>query len=109
MAEACKAYPHRYRSKTSAVDPAMARRFIDFVKLVNYADDATFKAKIGDYLAVDGFLRYLAATVLITNLDSPLVTNHNFYLYESRKDRKVWMMPWDMNLSFATYGGPGTA
>src|SRR5258706_10740858 len=108
MAEACKAYPHRYRSKTSAVDPAMARRFIEFIKLVNYADDATFKAKIAEYLEVDDLLRYLAATVLITNLDSPLVTNHNFCLYANPADAKIWIMPWDMNLSFASYGGgPG--
>jgi spore coat protein H len=108
MGENWAAYPQRYHTKTREVDAESSRRFIDFIKLVNYADDATFKAKIDDYLAVDPFLRYLAATVLITNLDSPLVTNHNFYLYENPKDRKVWMMPWDMNLSFASYGGAGT-
>jgi hypothetical protein len=108
MGEAWEAYPQRYHSKTSTVNPETARRFIEFVKLVNYADDATFKARIGEYLAVDDLLRYLAATVLITNLDSPLVTNHNFYLYANPADRKVWIMPWDMNLSFASYGGgPG--
>ena len=66
----------------------------DFVKLVNYADDATFNKRVADYLAVDDFLRYLAATVLISNLDSPLVTNHNFYLYENPADKKVWILPW---------------
>jgi len=105
MGENWEAYPQRYHSKTSHRDAALEQRFIDFVKLVNYADDKTFNARIGEYLAVDPLLRYLAATVLITNLDSPLITNHNFYLYENPTDQKVWIMPWDMNLSFASYGG----
>ena len=105
MGETWAPYVDRYHSKTGAPDADAARRFIDFVKLVNYADDTTFNAKIGDYLDVDHFLRYLAATVLITNLDSPLITNHNFYLYANRADGKVWIMPWDMNLAFASYGG----
>jgi spore coat protein CotH len=108
MGENWEAYPQRYHSKTTTVDPKLSRRFIDFVKLVNYADDATFNAHIGEYLAIDPLLRYLAATVLITNLDSPLVTNHNFYLYENPADQKVWMLPWDMNLSFASYGSFGS-
>jgi hypothetical protein len=104
MGESWRPYPLRYHTKTAADDPRLAKQFIDFIKLVNYADDATFNARINDYLAVDELLRYLAATVLLTNLDSPLVTNHNFYLYENPTDRKVWIMPWDMNLSFASYG-----
>jgi hypothetical protein len=107
MGEKWSAYAQRYHPKTSANDPAMERRFIEFIKLVNYADDATFNAKIGEYLNVDDFIRYLAATVLIANLDSPLVTNHNFYFYENPADQKVWLLPWDMNLSFAGYGTPG--
>jgi len=104
MGENWTAYPQRYHAKTHDADPKLAGRFIDFVKLVNYADDATFKQKIGDYLNVEDFTRYLAATVLLSNLDSPLVTNHNFYLYENPADQKVWMLPWDMNLSFGGYG-----
>ncbi len=107
MGENWQAYAQRYHPKTSENDPAAAQRFIDFIKLVNYADDATFNARISQYLNIDNFVRYLAATVLIANLDSPLVTNHNFYLYQNPGDQKVWMLPWDMNLSFAGYGTPG--
>ncbi|HEY7116318.1 MAG TPA: CotH kinase family protein, partial [Tepidisphaeraceae bacterium] len=108
MGEDIANYAERYHPKNHGPDdPAIGRRFIDFVKLVNYADDAAFQQRIGEYLAVDDFLRYLAATVLISNLDSPLVTNHNFYLYVNPADGRVWIMPWDMNLSFAGYGSPG--
>ena len=107
MGETWAPYAGQYRSKTNAVDPLLARRFIELVKLVNYADDATFRAKVGDYLAIDEFLRYVAASTLISNLDSALVTNHNYYLYANPRDGRVSIMPWDMNLSFAGYGTPG--
>jgi spore coat protein CotH len=107
MGENWNAYAQRYHPKTSENNPAFSKRFIEFIKLVNYADDATFNARIGEYLNIDDFLRYLAATVLIANLDSPLVTNHNFYFYQNPADQKAWLLPWDMNLSFAGYGTPG--
>jgi spore coat protein CotH len=108
LGERVEPYVERYRAKTDA-DPQLVRRFIDFVKLVNYADDAEFAAKIEEYFDVDEMLRNLAVTVLISNLDSYLVTNHNFYLYVHPKDKRVRLLPWDMNLSFGGYQTPGSA
>jgi hypothetical protein len=107
MGETWPPYAAQYRAKTDTADPAVTKRFIDLVKLVNYADDETFRAKIGDHLAVDNLLRYLAVSMLIANLDSALVTNHNYYLYVSPRDNRVHLMPWDMNLSFGGYGTAG--
>ena len=108
LGERIEPYVERYRAKTD-VDPKLARRLIELVKLVNYADDDTFREKIENYLEVDGFLRYIACTMLIANLDSFLVTNHNFYLYVHPADGRVRFLPWDMNLSFGGYStaGPG--
>lgn len=100
-------YAEKYRAKTEQADPRLARRFIEAVKLLNYADDATFAAKASDYFDVDAILRYLAATTLIANLDSALVTGHNYYLYSNPSDQRISLMPWDMNLSFAGYGSTG--
>jgi hypothetical protein len=108
LGERVEPYVERYRAKTD-VDPELVRRFIEFVKLVNYADNDTFREKIEDYLDVDGFLRYIACTVLIANLDSFLVTNHNFYLYVHPADRRVRFLPWDMNLSFGLYSTAGAS
>ncbi len=99
----------RYRAK-SKPDNAAARPLIEFVKLLNYADDATFAAKVEDVFDVDTFLRYLACTTLICDLDSILANYHNFYLVVSPTDAagrhgKVYFLPWDMNLSLASYGG----
>ncbi len=109
MGENFEAYAERYRPKTNDPDPMTTRRFIEFIKLLNYADDAEFRAKLGDYMDVDGFLRYLAATVLIATLDSPLANNHNYYLYVSPADGKLRVLPWDMNLSFGSWGMNGNS
>ncbi len=85
-----------------------ARRTIDFVKLVNYADDETFRRQIAAYLDVDGFLRLLAGDVIISNLDTFLFTGHNFYLYLDAKDNRFHFMPWDMNLAFASFTSAGS-
>lgn len=106
LSERWEPYAERYRAKTDAT-PDLARRFIEFTKFINYSDDATFEKRLDEFLAVDNYLRYLAATVLITNLDSPLATNHNYYLYLNPADQRVWILPWDMNLSFGSYGTQG--
>jgi hypothetical protein len=100
LGENFEPYVEHYRAKRSPGDPGLERRFVEFTRLVNYADDATFNAKIKDYLDVDAFIRYTACTVLIADLDSPLVNNHNYYLYLNPADARVTLIPWDMNLSF---------
>jgi hypothetical protein len=107
MGAAIAIYDQRYHFKSNHPNERAARQFIDFVKLLNYADDPTFRRDLPRYLDVDNLLRYLAVTVLITNLDSPLVTQHNFYLHTSAADGLTRILPWDMNLSFAGYGGAG--
>jgi hypothetical protein len=107
MGEDIQSYDQRYHLKTNNPAGRAARQFIDFVKLLNYADDATFRRDLPRLLDVDNLLRYLAATVLVADLDSPLVTNHNFYLHTHPTDGLTRILPWDMNLSFAGYGGGG--
>jgi spore coat protein CotH len=94
------AYEPRYNSRT-AINPLTARRTIDFIKLVNYAADATFRARIGQYLDVEEFLHFLAGQVIIANMDSILITGHNFYLFLDCADNRFRFLPWDLNLAFA--------
>ena len=42
--------------------PEACQKVIDLARLTHRADDATFRAKIDSLLAVDQFLRYVAAT-----------------------------------------------
>lgn len=84
------------------------RRVVELIKLVNYADDATFAAHIDSYLNVDSFLRLLGGQVLISSLDNFLWTGHNYYLYLNPKDDRFYLMPWDQNLAFANYTSVGS-
>jgi spore coat protein CotH len=94
---------HNYGIKTEGT-PAIQKRFIEFVKLVNQADDDAFRKQIDSYLAVDEFLRFVAVNALLSNLDSFLTGGHNYYIYLDAGDNKVRILPWDMHLSLAGWG-----
>lgn len=86
-----------------------AQRVIDFAKLVNRGDDAQFNKEIASYLDVDAFLRFMAATSLVSNLDSFFTNGHNYYLYLHPKTKKFHFIPWDVDLAlgnFAFFGTP---
>lgn len=91
------AYLERYRPKTDAEDWE-ARRLIDFVKLVNFADDETFVSEIESHVAVDTVLRMVAVNALLVNMDSFLNASHNYYMFLNRRDRLFHFTPWDMHL-----------
>jgi spore coat protein H len=101
------AYTNRVQAKT-AVAATDAARFIDFVKLLNQADDARFQAAVAEYVEVDEWLRFLALQTLLANMDSPLMTGHNYYLYLHPKSRKLIWIPWDLNEAFGGFLGGGT-
>ncbi len=89
--------------------PSDTRRFIEMVKLVNQSDSARFQAAIGDYMEVDEFLRFLAVEGLLANMDSPLMTGHNYYLHLNPKTRKFSWLPWDLNEAFGGFFPGGNA
>jgi len=95
-----------YGAKSSAkIDPAAAKRFIEFTKFVKEASDEDFAKQIADYVDVDEFLHFLAVEVMTVNLDSPLGFSHNYYITLNPKNQKVVWIPWDLNLAFGGFGG----
>lgn len=99
-------YSNTYNPKREPTEE-QKKRLIDFTRLVNLGDDGAFKKQIGDYLDVDGFLRYAAVNSLITNLDSFFGIGHNYLLYLNPKTNRFHFIPWDLDLSFGgmNYGG----
>jgi spore coat protein H len=97
-----KAYRDRYRPKSEPTE-AQKKRLIEFAALVDKADDAAFRKKIGSYLDVDAFLRFVAANALLVNLDSYLGFGHNYYLYLVPKTNRFVFIPWDLDLSLAAW------
>ena len=101
------AYTNRVQAKT-AVGTNDSRRFIEFAKFLNRADDAQFRASVGDYAEVDEFLRFVALQGLLANMDSPLMTGHNYYLYLHPTTRKLLWLPWDLNEAFGGFNRAGS-
>jgi spore coat protein CotH len=102
LGESWAAYQDRYNPKREPTD-AQKKRLIEFTKLVNRADDAAFAKKIGDYLDVDEFLRFMAANSLVANVDSFFGTGHNYFLYLNPRTDRFHFIPWDLDLSLGNF------
>lgn len=90
------------------VDPKLAKRVMEFARLIHRADDKTFRDEIGKYLNVEEFLGYVLVNGALCNFDSFLSTGHNYYVYVNPADGRASFLPWDMNMSFGGYTWVGT-
>jgi spore coat protein H len=102
-----KPYENRYKPKNTPTDE-QKKRLIAFTKLVSSGSDEDFAKQIGSYLDVEAFLKFIAANCLLSNLDSYLGFGHNYYLYLVPKTNKFVFIPWDLDLSLATWPAVGT-
>ena len=107
LGESWPRYAQRYNPKSGRSD-ADRQRLIDFLTLVHFADDATFRARVGAFLAVDEYLRFVAVQAMLSNMDSVLCTGHNYYIYINPSDQRIHVIPWDMHLSFGSFALGGT-
>jgi spore coat protein CotH len=93
------AYAPIYDLKTKAT-PEQQRRVIDFSQLLSSATDAEFAARVGDFLDLDEFARFLAGQVLLPNYDGILSDGQNFYLYLDPRSNKFGFIPWDLDAAW---------
>jgi hypothetical protein len=107
LGENWERYKGTYQPKRDA-KPEESRRVIDFTKLVNQAADADFNREIANYLDVDAFLKYLAVTAAVSNLDSFFTNGHNYCLYLHPGTNKFHFIPWDVDLSLGNFPIFGT-
>jgi spore coat protein H len=82
--------------------PHEQQRIMEFCQLISQTDVARFRARVGDYLDVDEFLRFLAINAFIQNGDSYLRGGHNYYFYLDAADDKFRFIPWDQDLSMGS-------
>lgn len=75
-------------------------------ELAASTDDAGFNATLARWKVDDGLARYMAIARLIDHWDDvtafycgggPDCGNHNFYWYESSREDRVWLVPWDLD------------
>ncbi|MFI5378193.1 MAG: CotH kinase family protein [Tepidisphaerales bacterium] len=97
----------QYDPKTEPT-PATLAGLARFSRLVHGARDEAFRAGFGDAVDLDAFLRFLAATVYVANLDSILATDHNYYFHVHPDTGRVQLIPWDLNLALGGYGRFGS-
>ena len=88
--------------------PEQSRRVIDFARLVTKADDAEFAARLGDYLDLDEFARFMAITVWISTMDSILGPGQNYYMHLHPGTGKFQFIPWDLDHGFGQFGLMGS-
>ncbi|MDB6151945.1 MAG: hypothetical protein JWL90_398 [Chthoniobacteraceae bacterium] len=79
------------------------KRVIEFCRFVTKADDSEFAARLGDYVQLDQFARYMAVTVWLSTLDSILTAGQNYYLYLHPTTHRFQFLPWDLDHSFGQF------
>jgi len=94
-------YKDTYRPRREAT-PAEVRRVIDFTKLVSAAPDETFNKGIASYIDIYEFLKFVATTAIIANLDN-FANGHNYCLYLNPETNKFTFIPWDLDLALAGF------
>jgi spore coat protein CotH len=96
------AYEAIYDLKTRATSE-QKQRVIDFARLLTFANDAEFAERLGDFLDLERFARYLACEVLLSNYDSFLSNGQNFYIYLDAGSGRFGFIPWDLDLSWGGF------
>lgn len=80
------------------------KRIIELCHFVTRSDDAEFAARIGRYIDLPEFARYLAVTVLVSDLDGILGPGQNMYLHLDPRTQLIQFIPWDQDHSFGIFG-----
>lgn len=101
-------YRDTYQPKREA-KPEEIARVIAFTKLVNQSPDDQFNKEIAAYLDIDAFLKYMAATAIVANLDSFFTLGHNYCLYLHPETNRFHFIPWDVDLSMGNFALFGNA
>ena len=96
-----RAYNQTYDPKTDLTE-LEKQRIIDFCTFVSTASDADFQARIGSYLDLDQFARYLAVLAWIGNSDSLLSIGQNYYVFLHPTSQKLVFIAWDQDFSFSS-------
>lgn len=84
------------------------QRLIKLAHTITHASDEQFASEIETCLDVDAFLKFIAANAILSNLDSYLGFGHNYYLYLVPSTNRFVFIPWDLDLSLATWPAVGT-
>jgi spore coat protein H len=91
-----KTYAGIYDAKMK-VKSKQTGRLIALAKLVTHATDMEFAARVGDFIDLDEFARFLACQVILSNYDGILSNGQNFLLYLDPRTERFGFIPWDLD------------
>ncbi len=97
--------PKPFKPATHEKDPD-AKPIEAMIKIINETPDGDFQRKIGDYIDLKFFLRYIGVENFLAETDGMLGdwAINNFYMYRLEKSTRSVLIPWDRSQSFT--GGP---
>jgi hypothetical protein len=96
------AYNQTYDPKGTPSDQ-QKRRVIETSKFMSSASDQEFAERLGDYLDLDNFARYMAMTAWLSDMDGILGPGQNYYLYLHPTTHKFMFIPWDQDQAFGQF------
>ncbi|TNM34250.1 CotH kinase family protein [Streptomyces sedi] len=74
------------------------------LRFVDEADDEEFAERLGEFVDIDSFARYLATQALFANFDGMNGPGNNYYLWYDIEEERFTVLSWDLNLAFAGMG-----
>lgn len=108
LGEDWSAYEGIYDPK-SRPTAAQKDRVLGLARLVSQSDDAAFAARIGEYVEVEEFARFLAGMVLLSSYDGILNNGQNFCLWLDSGTGRFQFLPWDLDNAWGKFGWAGSA
>ncbi len=98
-----KAYNQIYDPRTTLTD-AQKSRIIQLCRLATSGSDEEFAAKIGNYIDLDNFARFLAVDVWLSDFDGIMKVGQNYYAYMDPVNGRFRFVAWDHDHSFGQMG-----
>lgn len=99
-----------WRDYNQTYDPKSAgksarERVIEACKFISHASDPDLAARLGDFIDLEEFARYMAVTVWLSDLDGILGPGQNYYMILNPKTKKFSFVAWDQDHSFGQMRG----
>jgi spore coat protein CotH len=79
------------------------QRVIEFAKLLSNADDETYARRVGEFLDLDEFARFIAVNVLLSSYDGFLYNGQNFYIWLDPQSNRFLFLPWDLDQAWGEF------
>jgi hypothetical protein len=96
------AYNQIYDPKGGLYDE-QKKAVMELSRFLTKADDAAFAARIGEFIDLPEFARFMAVMVYLSDLDGILGPGQNLYLHLHPKNQQFQFIPWDQDHSWGQF------